>query len=286
MTMRVVLLLVALLGSACERKSAVRLAPVRPFLWSITKDGKTSHLLGTMHTGVDPGQLPTYVWDTLDAARTVAVETDLADAAKMPVLRTDGTSLRDELGPAYWVKLEEALGAGEAARLATFKPMIPATLVSMHGLPKTESLDGAIEARAHAKGKPVVFLEPLEREFAVLDKWMDLRALKDMLDDVADIDRTGAQMVAAFSAGDETQLLAVTARERGQWLAKGRSAAEYDEQMEDLLYRRNASWLPALERLLADGGGFVAVGAAHTVGPRSLVELMAQRGYKVTRITR
>jgi uncharacterized protein YbaP (TraB family) len=239
-----------------------------------------------MHVGVDPARLPGHVWETLAAARVLAVETDLSAAAGMPVLRTDGTSLRDELGPTYWKKLEDAIGIDHASRLVGFKPMIPATIVAMHGLPVTRSIDGTLEERARAIGKPIVYLETLEQEFAVLAKWLDLRALKDMLDDVTLIEQTSQQMLAAFVTGDEAEILAITARERERWLARGRSAAEYDEQMEDILFRRNASWMPAIEAIVTGGGGFIAVGAAHLVGPRSVVELLRQRGYNVTRITR
>ncbi len=286
MTQRLALLVVGLVVAACGQKSVAPVETVKPLLWSVEKAGKTGHLLGTMHTGVDPDRLPKHVWDTLDAARVLAVETDLSAAAKMPVLRTDGTSLRDELGPTYWKKLEDAIGVDQASRLVGFKPLIPATIVAMHGLPATRSIDGALLDRARASGKTVVYLETLEMQFEVLGKWLDLRALKDMLDDVSLIHTTGQEMLAAYVAGDDARILAITDRERERWLARGRTAAEYDEQMLDILYRRNASWMPAIDKILSEDGGFIAVGAAHTVGPRSVVDLLRQRGYTVTRMTR
>jgi uncharacterized protein YbaP (TraB family) len=36
--------------------------------------------------------------------------------------------------------------------------------------------------------------------------------------------------------------------------------------------------------LHAAGGGFVAVGALHLVGPRSVLDVLAHRGYRVTRL--
>ena len=44
------------------------------------------------------------------------METDLDAAAKLDVMRKNGQSLKDELGAAYWKKLEDALGAEEADR--------------------------------------------------------------------------------------------------------------------------------------------------------------------------
>jgi uncharacterized protein YbaP (TraB family) len=43
--------------------------------------------------------------------------------------------------------------------------------------------------------------------------------------------------------------------------------------------------VPELEQLHASGGGFVAVGAMHLIGKRSVLDLLRQRGYQVTRLT-
>jgi uncharacterized protein YbaP (TraB family) len=80
-------------------------------------------------------------------------------------------------------------------------------------------------------------------------------------------------------------MLAIADEERADWKAHGHPEHEFDEQMEDLLYKRNASWIAPIEKLHAAGGGFIAVGAAHTVGPRSVVDLLEKRGFQVTRLT-
>jgi uncharacterized protein YbaP (TraB family) len=54
--------------------------------------------------------------------------------------------------------------------------------------------------------------------------------------------------------------------------------------MEEMLYQRNASWIAEIEQMHAQGGGFIAVGAMHLLGKRSVLELLAARGYKITRI--
>jgi uncharacterized protein YbaP (TraB family) len=258
----------------------------RPLLWSIEKDGKTSYALGTMHLGIDPTtRLPDLVWQKLDASPTFAMETNLADGVKLEVLRKDGTTLRQELGDAYWKKLEDVLGVGEASRMLQFKPMIPATLLSKRGLPETAAMDGVLQGRALNGNKKIVFLEPFSRQATVLLKWMNAQALKDMLDDVPGLEQRTKDMLAAYIAGDEVKIVAIADSERTSWLAKGHSEKEYDEQMEDLLYKRNASWIEPIEKLHADGGGFIAVGAMHLVGPRSVLELLANKGYKVTRLT-
>lgn len=256
----------------------------KPLFWSLEKDGKTDYILGTMHMGVDPeSRLPDFVFKKLDEAKTFAMETDLSDAGKLDVLRKDGSSLEDELGPDYWKKLEAAIGVQEAARLRGFKPMIPATLLSMRGLPQTAPMDGVLHGRALNQKKQIVFLEKIEEEGAVLEKWMNTRALKDMLDDLPGSEKRTKDMLAAYIAGDENRILAINEEEKADFVKRGRTLKEYDEQMEDLLYKRNASWIPIIEKI--HGDAFIAVGAMHLIGKRSVLEMLEQKGYKVTRIT-
>jgi uncharacterized protein YbaP (TraB family) len=267
-------------------KAPVKDPLTRPLLWSIEKDGKTSYALGTMHIGIDPmTRLPDLVWQKLDASPTFAMETDLSDAAKLDVLRKDGTTLRQELGDDYWKKLEDVLGIAEASRMLQFKPMIPATLLAKRGLPDTAAMDGVLHGRALNKNKKIVFLEPFDHQASVLLKWMNAQALEDMLDDVPGLEQRSKEMLAAYIAGDDGKIVAIADSERVRWTEKGRPVEKYDEQMEDLLYKRNASWIAPIEKLHADGGGFIAVGALHLIGPRSVLELLEKKGYKVTRLT-
>lgn len=286
---RVVVLvaLTAALGGACRSHSeAAPTGPLaHPLLWAAEKDGRTTYLFGTMHTGVDAAtRLPTIVWAKLDAARAFAMETDLDDPTATDGVRPTAGSLRDALGDAYWHKLEAALGADAAHAVEHLPPMIPAASLSLRGLPQTPQMDRALSARAAGAHKPMVFLEPASRQLALLARWIDLKALKMMLDELPSTEQHARAMLAAYVAGDERTMLALSDDERADALRHGYTAAEYDREMDDLLYGRNASWIAPIEQLHAAGGGFVAVGALHLIGPRSVVDLLAHRGYRVTRV--
>jgi uncharacterized protein len=256
----------------------------KPLFWSVEKDGKTDYVLGTMHTGIDPeSRLPEIVWQKLTESKTFAMETNLAEAGKLQVMRTDGSTLEHELGPEHWKKLEAALGVQEAGRLRGFKAMIPATLLSLRGLPETPPMDGALFGRALNEKKEIVYLEDVTVQGAVLEKWMDARALKDMLDELDVGEKRVKSMLAAYLEGDADRIEALSNEERDDFKRRGRPEKEYEEQMEDILYKRNASWIPTIEKI--HGGAFIAVGAMHLIGKRSVLDLLEQKGYKVTRIT-
>lgn len=99
-------------------------------------------------------------------------------------------------------------------------------------------------------------------------------ALVSMLDDAADLDAL-ASLVAAWVDGDVDALASTLVP---------KNEAEHNA-LELLLYERNRRWMPAIERLLAENReNLIVVGAAHLAGPGSVLDLLQQAGYTVTRI--
>jgi len=256
-----------------------------PLFWSVEKAGTTTYFLGTMHVGIDAeARLPAIVWDKLHAAKTFAMEANLDDPVVASLLQPTERSLHRDLGDAYWKKLEDAMGPSIATALDHLPPLVPATTLALRGLPLTAPMDKVLSAHATAEHKQLVFLEPVTRQLAILGKWMDLRALKMMLDELPEGERHAKAMLDAYIAGDEPAMVALSDREKTDALLHGYTAAEYDQEMNEMLYDRNSSWIDAIEQLHADGGGFVAVGALHLLGPRSVLAILAGKGYRVTRL--
>jgi uncharacterized protein YbaP (TraB family) len=256
-----------------------------PLFWAVEKDGITTYLLGTMHIGVDAeDRLPDAVWKKLDAAKSFAMETDISDPTLASMRERDHGTLHEDLGPEYWHKLEVATTPTLARGMDRLKPLVAVATLSLKNLPRTPPMDGVLLAHAKSEHKAIVYLEPAKREAELLEKWMTVGALKELLDDGDAAAQLTGDMVSAYVAGDEAKILAISAREHADFAKHGHSDAEWEQQMSDLLYGRNASWIEPLERLHAAGGGFVAVGAAHLVGPGSVLELLAAKGYKVSRV--
>jgi uncharacterized protein len=273
-------------GAATSPQAANSNAPLaHPLLWSATKDGKVTYFLGTMHIGIDAeARLPALVWSKLAAAKVFAMEADLDDPQAAAAIQPVAGSLRQALGDEYWKKLEAAMGASVASAVEHLPPLVPAAALSMRGLPPTPAMDKVLSARAVSAHKPIIFLEPAARQLAILGKWMDVKALKMMLDELPVGEQRVQAMLAAYAEGDERKLLAISDGEKADALQHGYTAGEYEQEMNDMLYNRNASWIAAIDQLHADGGGFVAVGALHLLGPRSVLDLLAHKGYRVTRL--
>jgi len=256
----------------------------KPLLWEVEKDGKQLQLLGTFHLGVDAArELPPWVWQRFDAAHTFAMEADVMDPSLLAALRrTDGTTLDQELGAAHWAKLEQAIGADTAARLKTLAASAVTTVVMTHGLPPTAPMDMTLLERARAGGKAIVYLEPVDVQVRVL-RWLDGTTLKAMLDDLDGTRARNEKGLAVFRSGDAAAMAEMVAP--AEWKAMfRRSDAEVAQAMDEMLYRRNASWIAGIEKLVAAGDAFVAVGAGHLVGDRSVIDLLLAKGYSVTRV--
>src|SRR5439155_3402350 len=112
-------------------------------------------------------------------------------------------TLHGELGESYWHKLEAALTPQVASRLDAMKPTIAATMLALRGLPSTPPMDGVLLAHAQNRHQTIAYLEPASVQVAALLRWMDTRALEDMLDDLAWGEQLQKEMLAAYLAGDD-----------------------------------------------------------------------------------
>jgi hypothetical protein len=103
---------------------------------------------------------------------------------------------------------------------------------------------------------------------AALQEAMLLTVLNDLDTQVANV----KDVARAWAAGD------VAAIEK-ELLAAFRESPEIYER---LLVERNRNWVPAVEACLEKNERcFVVVGAAHLVGPDSLVAMLEKRGHRI-----
>lgn len=272
-------------------------APVAqgPALWVVRDPDSTIYLFGTFHALKDATQ-----WRNaeIDAALKGSSELwlELADigtpeatAATLPLIQRYGLDptrpLSSKLTPAENKLLQDAAAkAGiNPAQLEPLRPWLAGLQLVLvpiikAGFDPNLGVDHLLAAAARAENKPIRGFETTEQQLRFfadlpleLEKQMLLQSLEDIERGPALVDR----LSAAWSRGDLATLESELVNEM-----RADSPAFYKVVLAD----RNTAWAKAIkERLQGSGTSFVAVGAAHLVGPDSVQARLAEQGVKSER---
>jgi uncharacterized protein YbaP (TraB family) len=265
---------------------AVTAKLAKPFFFHATKPGMANlWLFGTIHLGVAPDAIPDAVLDKLDHSERFAMETDINDPSLLSaIMRSDGKTLEQELGPKVWHQLACALGDATAKNLEHMKASTAATLLDVQGMPMTTPMDMFLLLRARKDGKGIVFLEPATKQLALLDKWMDAKSIEASLQDLDEARKKNIELIDAYAAGDDAKAIEMS-KDDSDFVKAGKSHGEFVQMMKELLLDRNASWIPEIEDMAKKGDAFVAVGAMHLLGDGSVIDRLTKNGWKIERIT-
>ena len=284
---------------AFAQEAAVATAPAtatvaaKPGLWAVKDADTTIYLFGTVHV-LKPGLgwFDGAVKQAFDKSDELVLEMvmpeDQAEAAKatMPLaMDKSGTALSAKLDPdalkAYQAALTN-LGVPVAA-FDAFKPWFAAVTLSVLPLTKlgydpTQGAEMQLTAAAKTAAKPISGFETLEEQLGFFDSIPEDGQIAFLNATVKDIDKlapTLDTMVGQWSKGD-TDNLAATMNE---------SMAATPELTKILLWDRNARWADQIKaRMDKPGTVFVAVGAGHLAGQKSVQDYLKERGLKATRV--
>jgi len=279
--------------AACGGTEAKAPTPAHPALWKVSDADTTIYLFGTIHL------LPKGLkWTTRAMAKAMAASQGLVlevaldkDPAKlgavmMKLARNPSLPpILDRVAPSKRAALQKVitdsgLSLAYLDGLETWAAALGIASASNAKLNLSYE-DGAetqLTSAFEKMGKPVGGLETAEQQlgyFDTLPEASQRQFLTSIADDTANADKEFAAMIAAWKAGDVRRI-----------------AVTFDDEMklspdlaEVLLHRRNNNWAGWIsERMKKPGTVFVAVGAGHLAGKRSVEELIALRGFKVTRL--
>jgi len=269
------------------------LAPMEahPALWTVHGKKGTAYLFGSVH--VLPQQVD---WHTkaIDAAIAKAdvfvfelpVEEDL-QAHIQNYVKTRGTlppdqHLRDMLSP----KAREAFDR-EIAKLpvsaSAFDHMRPwladvtidvLDIQNQHYSPQA-GIEAQLKKEIAARNKPVIGLETVDQQLALLapdDPKVELQNFESDLENAKDDNDKVGPLLDAWMQGDVRLLAHLTAADM----------KDYPQLRKVLIEDRNQAWVKKIAALLDDNKTyFIAVGAAHLVGPRGVPALLRKQGLKV-----
>lgn len=260
-------------------------AVTAPYFFKIEKAGKTSWILGTRHLGVSLTKFPAPVHDAIAAAELAIFEVAPDDNADLPEQKV---VLPDVLGPALWKHYQELVGAETAQALESSAPAV--AMLAMMAMYEDigATLDTEIQHEVIAAHVPARGLETSAFQDRLLNKILDLRMLKASIEYTKDRKEIASEShddLAQYCAGsDETAGMDDDMRK--DLLAAHYTEAELAKIDDEMVYSRNADWIPKLDKILASDHVFIAVGADHLIGDRGVVALLKKRGYTVTRITK
>jgi uncharacterized protein YbaP (TraB family) len=298
-----IITLALLLLGACAKPAPV--SPASPpaaseptpglFLYEARNSEGSVHLLGTIHMGFGFDEVLTpSARAAFTSAKRVMTEADVsgADPAQLiqAALLPADKSLRGLVGEATWQKLVSRIGKQiPEPMLERLEPWLPSVMLGLEDLEqalgdmapgsKGRQMDVELMAEARRTGKPITYLETVEEQIAIFDSIPLEEQVRELARSLES--ETSAQaksLLVAFQAGDEQAL--------ARALFDETEIASSPGFYERVLYQRNERWLPILERELAAGSAFIAVGAGHLLGERGLLATLRAKGYTVARVGR
>lgn len=263
-----------------------------PALWKVADEDTTIYLFGTVHIlpkGIDwAGPAITGALAESDQLITEIPSGPEADSLMQQMVLTKGMlpqggNLRALLNADQKAAYEAALGSINvpAEAFDGFKPwMAGLTLTVLPLMQQGYSPDAGVEeelGKLAGPDKPRGALETIEFQLGLFDG-MDQDAQIDFMiaaaDTVDEIKPMLDSMVAEWAEGDAEGLAEIMNREMDD-----------PAVAEALLYSRNGNWAEWIDtRLDTPGTVFVAVGAGHLAGERSVQDLLAQRGIATARV--
>ena len=283
-----------LLGVVATVSAALADTGERNVLWAVRGEHNTVYLLGSIHVlRPGDGELPRAALEAYADAERLVMEIDLddpgvADPAALlgtmqrAALLPEGENLRGVLGDDYDAIASRAREAGlDLAALDRFAPWFVATMLlqlelAQRGFQPELGIEQQLADRAARDGKPIEGLETAGQQFAVLAGLPLPEQKRFLMMSLGESERLDAEiedLLAAWRAGDADALEEML------------SAAfeEFPELYGPLTEDRNRAWVERLGELLDDRDDYlVVVGALHLVGRHSVVDLLRQRGYKVS----
>lgn len=123
---------------------------------------------------------------------------------------------------------------------------------------------------------PVTGLETMEFQISVFDKLPDSVMnvmIMDLIRHPESNKTTYAEMYAMYQQQNVEALAKLI-----------ESSDEMAGSTDVLLIQRNKNWIPGIEQKMSKNGCFVAVGAGHLGGEQGILQLLRNKGYKVTPI--
>jgi uncharacterized protein YbaP (TraB family) len=261
----------------------------RGLLYRIDRQGiAPSYIFGTVHSAdARVTVLPRPVADAFGGARTLALEMHPGDGDSAAFFAAaqfdDGRRLTDFFDASTLAAIRAALGAGAPADdvFVRLKPW--AVLLRLGEQPVVgETLDAKLQADARRRRLNVIGLELPDEQISAFDAIplaTQVALVQFVLSHRAELAREHDAVIAAWLARDLAQLAALS---RAPGRRTPAIAPHFAELTRHLVENRSVQMAHRLFLPLRAGRVFVAVGALHLHGPRGVLALLQEQGYRLS----
>jgi uncharacterized protein len=269
-------------------------APAGPAMWKVADEDTTIYLFGTVH--ILPKEvewLDVTITDALARSDMIVTELKMDPGSEAELQRLTmtkgmlrpGTKLRSLLTPEQTATYEAAfatlgLPPMVAEQFDAFKPWFAGLNLSMlpllmSGYTPDQGVEKVLLAKAG--DKPQGALETPEFQLSLFDGLPQEAQIAFMIEAAEGVGEAKTmldRMVAEWLKGDADTLAAI--------MNEGMNDPVL---MDMLLHSRNANWAEWIEQRMAQPGTvFIAVGAGHLAGEKSVQDMLTAKGITVSRV--
>lgn len=258
-------------------------------LWKIEGKNlkKPSYLFGTIHVIPQKDYFePKGMMESLEKSDLFVGELNLTDSSAIGMEMMTNMAMKNDttlemlLSPKEYKKLDSFFVSKMGMGLELFKSFKPILLSTML-LPLTSgeevtSYEMELLKKANQKGIPMAGLESVSEQMSFIDKLPYTYQAKELMKvmDGDNKDDDFAVLIEAYKS-QNIEILAEEIKKQTQ-----SSLA-----MEGILLNdRNKNWISKIEDLINKQSCFFAVGAGHLGGKEGVINLLKQKGYKLSPI--
>lgn len=261
----------------------------RGLLWQVSGNGleKPSYLYGTVHIiCASDFKISNQLKTSLNNAEKLFLEVDMDDPAmNMKMLQLSllkDKKLSDFFSEADYNRLnaffKDSIGM-PLALLNTMKPFVLFSMLTLKTVPcqTQESYEMTLVKMAKEQNKEVLGLETIEDQMKVFDDMADSTQAQMLMRYVDEFQKQKDEfkaMIDLYKAEDLDGLY------RQIMASPDMNGAE-----DILLFNRNNSWIPVIEKAMKEGPTLFAVGAGHLAGNKGIIQLLRDRGYTVASVS-
>lgn len=269
---------------ACRVNETIKNEGTSSILWKITGSevAGVSYLYGTIH--IMDGRVFAYgdeVTKAFESADQLAVELELDrmdPTSTMKLMFMKDSTLDMILDEQEYAQLKKAYEELTGATLETangMKPFFISANMIQALIPKDKAmpLDMYFIQQARKADKPVVGLETLEEQMAIIDDLSytaQAKMLVESIDEVGEMEEQFKQLVDAYLSMNSDKVLE---------LMDDPSLPK--KFMEKLLNERNKLMVERMIPLIKEKSTFVAVGSAHLFGNEGVIKMLQDKGHTV-----